>query len=173
MDMKFEKVSKEQFEKDCMHLLGSYEESWYDNICIPERSTSKSAGYDFRCPLYISSNHYPVRGDNMVLIPTGIKAKLDDDKVLFIVPRSSMGNKGVMIGNTLGVIDSDYYNNISNEGDIIISLYFYKQAVNLGNTVIINPKEKIAQGVILPYYTTYLDNTKTERTGGIGSTGKY
>lgn len=170
--MKFEKVSKKQFEKDCMKYLGSYEDLWYINICIPERSTAHSAGYDFRSPLHFESNHYPVKGDNMIMIPTGIKAEIDPDKVLTIVPRSSLGNKGVMLANTMGVIDADYYNNISNEGDIIIALYFYKQSFQNNSFIVIDYKEKIAQGIILPYYTVDNDETTTKRTGGIGSTGK-
>lgn len=169
--MNFGKVSESAFQKDCEKFLGTYDELWYDNIVIPERSTAHSAGYDFRSPIGFASNHYPVRGDNMIFIPTGVKVNVDRDKFLAILPRSSFGNQGIMLANTMGVIDSDYYNNPDNEGDIIIALYFYKQAIMSHMFHTIKEKQKIAQGVILPYFTIDEDETTAERTGGLGSTG--
>lgn len=174
--MKFEKISEEAFKKDCEQFIGYYDESWYDNICIPERSTNNSAGYDFRSPIPdFDSSHFPVKGDNTVMIPTGIKADIDDDKVLLLIPRSSLGIKGVMLSNTVGVIDSDYYNNEKNEGDIIVAINFYKKVVNPSINISIKQKDKIAQGIITKYFITENESkneTRTVRTGGFGSTGR-
>ena len=138
--MRFEKVSKEAFIKDCKKYLGGlividndiqkildekgyseekltkYYEEIYENISIPTRSTSGSAGYDFKNPFTnLSFCTLPI------FIPTGIRIFLDKDKILQIVPRSSSSKKGIMLANTIGIIDSDYVN-ADNEGDIIIDV---------------------------------------------------
>lgn len=102
--MRFEKVSFKQFRND-MILCGFEEEAleeMYNNIQLPKRSTKCSAGYDFRLP-------YPVfvNGGQSDLLPTGIKCMLDDDKVLMLYPRSSLGTQyGFRLLNTTGVIDA-------------------------------------------------------------------
>lgn len=165
--MKFEKVSREAFYKDCLKYFGTYKPEWYDNIKIPVRGTKYSAAYDFFIPMPTKFG-----GDGVVrllnYIPTGIKVKLDPDKVLNVVPRSSMGIKhGIMLANTIGVIDADYYNNPDNEGDIILAFTRF-----LPGILTVKPGTKIAQGMIINYYTTEDDDVTAERTGGIGSTDK-
>ena len=168
--MKFEKVSKETFVK----VFGTvndgrkvYEEqvaeSAYDNIKLPERSTAGSAGYDFYFPYDIV---IPAHGT--VLVPSGIKVELDKDKVLMIAPRSSFGIKHHMkLSNTQAYIDSDYYNNVTNEGHILIGITSEND-----KPVEFKAGDKFAQGIIIRYFTVDNDNTTTVRTGGIGSTGK-
>lgn len=104
--------------------------------------------------------------ENMVLnkiYPTGITVKLDEDEVLMIVPRSSIGLKGLLtLPNNVGVIDSDYYPNS-------IGLNF----INYGFKPVIIPKgTKVAQGIIMKYRKTEDDMATDERTGGFGSTTK-
>lgn len=172
--MRFEKVSKEAFVKDCekwlmVHNQAShssmikYYENVYEKITLPERSTSGSAGYDFKNPFSNSIFEGPV------FIPTGIRVFLDEDKVLQIVPRSSSSKKRIMLANTIGIIDSDYVN-AENEGDIIIALRSYDHVG--ADTIYIEHNEKIAQGIILPFYTVENDSADKARTGGFGSTGK-
>lgn len=102
--MKFEKVSFKQF-RDDMIKCGFEEEhleEMYNSIKLPERSTQGSAGYDFRLPYRVFVN-----GGHSDLLPTGIKCMLDDDKVLMLYPRSSLGTKyGFRLLNTTGIIDA-------------------------------------------------------------------
>lgn len=94
---------------------------------------------------------------------------MNSDEVLYLYIRSSMGfNKSVTLVNNVGVIDSDYYNNINNEGHIQIKL------INNGNEdFIVNIGDKIAQGVFMKYLVVD-DETeiKATRIGGIGSTNR-
>lgn len=135
----------------------------YDMIQIPKRATQGSAGYDFYAPCEIM-----LAPNESCIVKTGIKVKLDDDKCLMILPRSSLGFKySLHLANTVGLIDSDYYNNKNNEGHIQIKL------VNDGNEQIsIKQGDAFAQGVIIQYVTTVDDDVKSERNGGIGSTDR-
>ena len=129
---------------------------------LPERSSERSAGYDFFTPVTII---VPPGGNKAIM--TNVKAKMDSDKVLLIVPRSSIGIKrSCVLANTIGVIDADYYNNEDNEGNIGIILHNYgmePQQFNAG--------DKIAQGIFVQYFTAD-DKVTKKRKGGIGSTGK-
>ena len=175
--MKFEKVSKETFKQalvDSFIKQGVSEEDAkcfgtvmanenLDAIDLPKRSTVASAGYDFQIPFPVT-----IHPGETVIIPTGIKVKLDPDKVLMIAPRSSIGiKKHLKLANTQAYIDADYYNNTSNEGHILIAI----TSENDSN-VTLKYKDKIAQGIIIQYFTTEDDNCTDTRTGGIGSTGK-
>ena len=84
-----------------------------------------------------------------------------------LAPRSSSARNGYMFSNTLGIIDSDYYNNPTNEGCIRVSL----KAMGTSHPIF-DYGDKIAQGVILQYFTTEDDKATGKRTGGHGSTGK-
>lgn len=101
------------------------------------------------------------------LVPTGIKCKLDDGKYLELSVRSSSPLKyWLMLANGVGIIDADYYNNPSNEGEIFF------QMVNFSPVAIqLRAGDRIGQGIIKSYYT--VDNQSpvtTQRTGGFGST---
>lgn len=168
--MKFEKVSLETFIREVRNsLLRPYNESteeelkiFYNKIKLPKRSTKGSAGYDFINPF-----NKVVLNTTNVEIPTGIKVQLDEDKILMLAPRSSSARNGYMFSNTLGIIDSDYYNNPTNEGCIRVSL----KAMGTSHPAF-EYGDKIAQGIILQYFTTEDDNATGIRTGGHGSTGK-
>ena len=175
---KFEKVSLNEFKKAFMDILYSKSininfnidkfenivlpDCW-QNLKVPQRSTKGSAGYDFVAPFDIV-----LKPDEGILIPTGIKCCLDADKVLQIYPRSSLGFKyGLVMANTVCIIDSDYYNNVNNEGHIMLKL------INTGDLLIkINSGEKICQGLIMQYFLSDDDNVSAIRVGGLGSTGK-
>lgn len=151
---KFEKISFKQFAKDC-------ENGNYNDIVLPFRNTIKSAGYDF-----ISFLDIVIHPGEMVKIPTGVKFYCADDEFLAIFVRSSVGFKyNVRMCNQVGIIDSDYYNNSSNEGHVWIKLQ------NEGTEdYIIKKGDAFCQGIFLKYYVTDDDNATGIRTGGIGST---
>lgn len=130
---------------------------------LPVRSSKYSAGYDF----FATGEAHILPGD-VVIMGTGVKAKMDRDCVLLILPRSSMGiRKGIVLANGTGVIDSDYYNNEDNEGEILIALH------NCGKKVVhICTGDKIAQGLFTKYLKCTGDGVRAERKGGIGSTGR-
>lgn len=102
------------------------------------------------------------------LVPTGIKAKLDEGTYLQLSVRSSCPlNSWLVLANGIGIIDADYYNNPDNEGAI------YFQLINLSPFDIqLKKGDIIGQGVILPYLTTEDDKTEGTRIGGFGSTSK-
>ena len=101
------------------------------------------------------------------LVPTGIKCYLPHGYYLQLSVRSSLPLKHWLImANSIGVIDADYYNNPDNEGHI------YFQLINLGQyPIIIKKGDCFGQGIILPYNITNEDNTTAARVGGFGSTG--
>ena len=153
MMRKFEIISQKEINKNSGLLL--------QNIVLPKRQTEKAAGYDFYLPYDIFLNV----GES-IIIPTGIKASMEDDEVLEIYIRSSMGiKKGLCLMNQVGIIDSDYYNNPDNEGHIMIAVK------NCGNQDInLKCGERIAQGIFKKYLITDDDVPVSTRTGGIGST---
>lgn len=147
---KFFKVSEKQFGRE-----------GYENIILPRRATSGSAGYDFIAPY-----DFELDSGEEIIIDTGIRARIADGWVLVILPRSGSGFKyGVRLANTAGVIDSDYFN-ADNEGHIKIKLVggTKKYTVKAGDA--------FAQGIFLPYGITEDDDCTEERHGGFGSTGK-
>ena len=132
-------------------------------IALPERKTVNSAGYDF-----VSPKKYLIYPHEYVKIPLGVKAYMLPNEYLALYVRSSLGiKKGLVLMNTVGIIDSDYYNNPDNEGEIIACIY------NSGDDpVIIKAGERIVQGIFSKYFITDNDRANESRTGGIGSTDK-
>lgn len=139
----FEKISFEQFRKDVKDDMVLYE-----NYKMPSRDSNKTAGYDF----YLIED-LEIKPKEIVKLQTGIKSYFEDDEVLLIVIRSSMGFKhNVRLVNQVGVIDSDYYNNKDNEGHIFIKIQ------NEGTEVLkFKSGEAIAQGIFVKYLTTKSD----------------
>ena len=136
--------------KDYPYKIGKFE--------LPTRSTSGSAGYDFRCPFELT-----IHSRESVKIPLLVAVEdMPNDAVLFIYNRSSLALKGhLTLDNAVAVIDSDYklciWLQITNNSDINYTL---------------NVNDKIAQGIFVKYMTVDDDNSSFERVGGIGSTGK-
>lgn len=155
--IKFKRVSFEEFKKYFEGVDEKILSEAHENIRLPERSTKNSAGYDF----FAHSNLIAKNG----VIPTGIKAYMPEDAVLLLMPRSSLGFKfGFRLSNTVGVIDSDYVDNPSNEGHILIGFEADKPLT-------LKVGDKICQGIFTKFLTTDDDNANKERKGGVGSTG--
>lgn len=145
--------------------MRKFEKVSYDNSgTIPTRNDKGSAGYDFYTPVQLV-----IEPGQMVKFKTHIKAQMEQDEVLMLYVRSSIGiKKNLMLANTTGVIDSTYYNNPDNEGNIIGALYNYGT-----ETQVIEAGERVMQGMFIKYLTTVNDiPLNTTRTGGIGSSGK-
>lgn len=164
----FEKVSKERFIKDWVVTFSSDEinnedaESIYDDIKLPRRATSGSAGYDFYSPKAFS-----LEPGESILIPTGIRVRIEDGWVLKFYPRSGLGFKyRLQLNNTVGIIDSDYYGS-DNEGHIFCKL---TNDTNEGKTVAIEEGAAFMQGIFVEYGITYDDDVVDVRNGGFGST---
>lgn len=157
----FYKVSLEQYIKDKDNDK-SKEVEWKE-VKLPHRATKNSAGYDFYAPF-----DFELKPNETIKIASGIKVQLDNDKFLAIVPRSSLGFKyRLQLDNTVGIIDSDYYNNSGNEGHIFIKI---TNDTNCGKILKVNKGDAIAQGIILQYFLTDDDDSNSIREGGFGST---
>lgn len=166
---KFEKVSLKQFYEDCVasgmdeefdndEAFMDFVKKTWQNIKLPKRATTGSAGYDFYMPVGAIIDNAPIR------IPTGIRCKIDPGYVLLIVPRSGLGFKyGEQLMNTIGVIDSDYYN-AKNEGHIMASVCS-KTAFSM------DAQERFMQGIFVKLGYAEEEEVTTTRAGGIGSTG--
>ncbi|MDY0075440.1 MAG: dUTP diphosphatase [Acholeplasmataceae bacterium] len=130
---------------------------------IPKRATQGSAGYDLSAIQEVTIKPWEI-----AFVPTGLKAMMQKDEVLLIYPRSSLAiKKGLMMSNSVGVIDQDYYGNKENEGHIMIPLINIKS-----HDVTIKAGERIAQGIFTNFNKTSDDEIKqATRQGGFGSSG--
>ena len=137
------------------------------NINLPIRKTKSSAGYDFEAAEDTLVPKF-VPGVKPTLIKTGIKAYMQDDEVLYLYNRSSNPKKkGLVLCNSVGVVDADYYGNSDNDGDIMFAFY------NVGSEdITIKKGEAIGQGVFQKYLVADDDAAEGTRTGGFGSTDK-
>lgn len=149
--VKFEKVKK-------------YEDK--EEIKIPVRSTTNSAGYDF---FAMEDVVFPAK--KLTRVMTGIKCELMPDMLLLLANRSSNpSKKHLILANGVGIVDADYYNNPDNDGEIGFEFY------NISDEdVTIKKDEKIGQGVIIHFTKTENDigyGVTATRTGGFGSTGR-
>ena len=155
---KFELISKKQFNID----FNNYNIEYID-INLPKRNTKYSAGYDFYMPYDLE-----IQPNEIVKIPTGIKVCMEQNEFLALYIRSSLGFKyNLRLCNQVGIVDSDYYNNIENEGHIFVKLK------NEGkSTVTLKKNDRYVQGIFQKYYITEDDIANDERVGGIGSTNK-
>lgn len=163
---KFEKVSFEQFKKDCIDACPQLAEDdikgIYDAIKLPKRATAGSAGYDFFAPFQIV-----LQPGCTMKIPTGIRARIDDGWVLKLYPRSGLGFKfRLQLNNTVGIIDSDYYGS-DNEGHIQVKLTNDSRE---GKTVEVEAGTGFSQGIFVEYGITVDDEADEVRNGGFGST---
>ncbi|MEG1499573.1 MAG: hypothetical protein RR400_00665, partial [Clostridia bacterium] len=146
---KFEKVSKDFLE---------YEK---EEPIIPRRATLTSAGYDFFSPIETE-----ILPGESALIWTNIKACFNENEVLMLFVTSKMGKSHIMIANGTGIIESDYYGNSSNDGNLgfrLINLSKEPYKIGKGN--------KIGQGVFTNFLITDNDaetNLGVKRTGGFG-----
>ena len=163
----FSKVSYLQFAKDWKNTFESYDDETilkiYNNIKLPKRATSGSAGYDFYSPL-----SFTLKPSESIKIPTGIRVKINDGWFLSCYPRSGLGFMyRLQLNNTVGIIDSDYFNS-SNEGHIMIKL---TNASVEDLTLELSEGAAFAQGIFTEYGITFDDEASGVRDGGFGSTG--
>lgn len=166
-------------------------------INLPKRATHQAAGYDFEAAVDIvipsvwktlfkavtvelkqwihKSTTTPQRVDDSavnkvlkpVLVPTGIKAYMNEDEYLQLTNRSSNPLKHFLVlSNGVGIVDADYYDNPDNEGHI------YFQMSNFGlRDKHIQKGERIGQGIFLTFLKADEDDTNATREGGFGSSG--
>lgn len=138
---------------------------WEDkNINLPKRSTAHAAGYDVEAAEDVVIPMYKP-GIKPTLIPTGLKAYCKTDEYYILANRSSGPKKGFVMANSIGVIDSDYYGNETNDG------HFYFQYFNFQDRDIeVKKGDVIGQVIFQKYLTVDNDNATGVRTGGFGST---
>lgn len=149
-----------------MKIRGFEKISSYQEIAfpLPVRKTRFSAGYDFYLP-----EETVLEPGTLTMVATGVKAYMQAGEFLGMHIRSSIAvKKHIILMNSVGIIDADYYNNKDNEGHIMLALY------NMGQASVKLPKgERIAQGIFYNYLLADEDNLeeKAVRGGGFGSTG--
>ena len=136
-----------------------------NNINLPKRSTKHSAGYDVEAAETCTIPRFKP-GQKPTLIKTGIKAYMQSDEVLILANRSSNpGKKGLILANSIGIVDSDYYENPDNDGHIMFAFYNVKE-----EDIVIEKGERIGQAIFQKYLSVDNDISKGTRTGGFGST---
>lgn len=136
-------------------------------INLPERKTKYSAGYDIEAAEDVVIPSFK-KGMNPTLVKTGLKAYMQDDEVLMLYNRSSNPKKkGLILANSVGVVDKDYYGNQDNDGHIMFAFYNIKD-----EDVTIKKGDAIGQAVFQKYFVTDEDEAEGERMGGFGSTNK-
>ena len=165
---KFEKVSLVQFAEGWTDTFGEVSQEQikkiYDEIRLPKRATSGSAGYDFFAPADLV-----LRPGETVKVPTGVRVWMEPEWVLKCYPRSGLGFKyRLQLNNTVGIIDSDYYYS-DNEGHIFAKL---TNDTNEDRTVEIAAGSGFIQGIFVEYGITVDDDVTDVRNGGFGSTTK-
>lgn len=164
---KFHKVSKERFVADWMDAFEGVSadeaEKIYEGIRLPRRATAGSAGYDFFSPA-----DFTIKPGETIKIPTGICVEMDQEWVLKCYPRSGLGFKyRLQLDNTVGIIDSDYYNS-DNEGHIFIKVT--NDSKRPWKNLNVLRGEGFAQGIFVEYGITIDDEAAGVRNGGFGST---
>lgn len=131
-------------------------------IQLPTRGSKHSIAYDIYSP--IDTVILPMEKE---LIWTDVKAYFGTNEALIINVRSSMGSHPMVMGNSQGWVECDYYNNPKNDGNLGINL------LNLGKEpYIIKKGDRIAQAMFIPFLESDNCNSDEERLGGFGSTGK-
>ena len=178
----FEKVSLKQFYKD---IVGDYKKysddeivQMYENIKLPIRKTTGSCGFDFFAPF-----DFTLSPEEVIKIPTGIRASISKGWFLQIVPRSGLGFKYYeTLANSLGIVDLDYFSS-DNEGHIFVKLvnrfpspdfeyYRISKEEKDKRTMVVNQGQGFVQGIFLQFGITIDDVAGGVRNGGFGSTDK-
>ena len=153
-----------------MEKLRGFEiaKGWEDkNINLPKRSTKYAAGYDVEAA---EDTVIPAfkPGVKPTLVPTGIKAYMQDDEMLCLYNRSSNPKKkGLVLANSVGIVDKDYYGNSDNDGHIMYAFWNFKD-----EAIKVEKGERIGQAIFQKYLVVDDDVAGGERTGGFGSTDK-
>jgi len=136
-------------------------------INLPVRKTKASAGYDVEAAEDCVIPAYKF-GQKPTLVKTGIKAYMPDDEYLMLCNRSSNpGKKGLVMANSVGIIDSDYYGNPDNDGAFMYAFYNF-----FDHDLEIKKGDCIGQAIFQKYLITDDDIATGDRVGGFGSTSK-
>ena len=136
-------------------------------INLPVRKTKYSAGYDIEAAEDTVIPSFK-KGQNPTLIKTGLKAYMKEDEYLMLCNRSSNPKKkGLVMANSIGIIDKDYYGNPDNDGHFMFSFYNVKE-----EDIVIKKGEAIGQAIFQKYLIIDNDEAEGERIGGFGSTSK-
>ena len=144
-------------------IVRGYEDK---GINLPKRSTKNAAGYDIEAAEDMIIEPFK-NGMKPTLIPTGLKAYCMEDEWFMLANRSSGPKKGFLFPHSFGIIDSDYYENETNDGHLFV------QCINIKDEpLIIKKGDVIAQVVFMKYLITDDDNAEGIRKGGFGSTDK-
>ena len=137
------------------------------NINLPVRKTKYSAGYDVEAAEDVIIPSFK-KGMKPTLVKTGIKAYMEDDEMLLLYNRSSNpGKKGLILANSVGVIDKDYYGNPDNDGHIMFAFFNVKE-----EDIEIKKGDVVGQAIFQKFMITDDDMADGERVGGFGSTSK-
>jgi len=136
-------------------------------INLPVRKTKYSAGYDIEAAEDVVIPAFKP-GMKPTLVKTGLKAYMMPDEMLCLYNRSSNpGKRGLVMANSVGIIDSDYYGNPDNDGHFMFSFINIK-----GEDTQIKKGDCIGQAIFEKFLITDNDNAEGERIGGFGSTSK-
>ena len=136
-------------------------------INLPIRKTKYSAGYDVEAA---EDTIIPAFKPGMkpTLIKTGIKSYMQENEYLMLANRSSNpGKKGLILANSVGIIDADYYGNPDNDGHIMFAFFNVKD-----EDIEIKKGDCIGQAIFMPFLIADGDEAEGMRTGGFGSTTK-
>ena len=153
-----------------MEKLRGFEiaKGWEDKkINLPKRSTKYAAGYDVEAA---EDTVIPAfkPGVKPTLVPTGLKAYMQDDEMLCLYNRSSNPKKkGLVLANSVGIVDKDYYGNSDNDGHIMYAFWNFKD-----EDIKVEKGERIGQAIFQKYLVADNDVAEGKRTGGFGSTDK-
>ena len=138
-----------------------------NQINLPVRKTKYSAGYDIEAAEDTVIPSFK-KGVNPTLVKTGLKAYMQEDEVMLLYNRSSNPKKkGLIMANSVGVIDKDYYGNPDNDGHFMFAFYNIKE-----EDITIKKGEAIGQAIFQKYLIADEDDAQGERVGGFGSTNK-
>ena len=166
---RFEKVSQKEYTNALRSLFGeAYPEQYaveiLEDIEMPRRATSGSAGYDIFAPADMVLNP-----GETVTVPTGLRCRIENGWFLGVFPRSGLGFKyRLQLDNTVGIIDSDYYIS-DNEGHIFIKI---TNDSRTDKRLEIHAGDAFAQAIFIPFGVTYDDGATGTRNGGMGSTDR-
>ena len=137
------------------------------NINLPRRKTKYSAGYDVEAAEDTVIPSFK-KGMKPTLVKTGLKAYMKENEYLMLANRSSNpGKKGLILSNSVGIIDKDYYNNPDNDGHFMFAFYNIKD-----EDIEIKKGECIGQAIFMPFLIVDNDDAQGNRMGGFGSTSK-
>ena len=163
---KFHKVSFGRFAQDWQDTFGETAgedlNRIYEEIKLPARATSGSAGYDFYTPA-----GFTLKPGESVKMPTGVRVEMEEGWVLQIFPRSSLGFKyRLQLNNPVGIIDSDYFYS-DHEGHMFIKVTNDSREEK---TVDLSAGAAFAQGIFIPFGITVDVDCEEQRNARFGST---